>query len=71
MKIIQIKKYYAYIQGKEILVFSSKVKNELCSIWNINKTIIITGDKTSVSKYSYYPIKSIKYNNSFYIAYLE
>jgi len=66
-----IKKYYACIQGKEILFFSSKVKNELCSIWNINKTIIITGDRTSVSKYSYYPIKFINYNNSFYILYLE
>lgn len=66
-----IKKYYACIQGKEILFFSSKLKNELCSIWNINKTIIITGDKTSVSKYSYYPIKFINYNNSFYILYLE
>ena len=66
-----IKKYYACIQGKEILFFSSKVKNELCSIWNIRKTIIITGDKTSVSKYSYYPVKFINYNNSFYILYLE
>jgi len=66
-----IKKYYACIQGKEILFFSSKVKNELCSIWNISKTIIITGDKTSVSKYSYYPVKFINYNNSFYILYLE
>lgn len=66
-----IKKYYACIQGKEILFFSSKLKNELCSIWNINKTIIITGDRTSVSKYSYYPIKFINYNNSFYILYLE
>lgn len=66
-----LKKYYASVHGKEILFFSSKVKNELCSIWTISKTIIIIGDKTPVSKYLYYPIKFINYNGSFCIIYFE
>ena len=66
-----IKKYYAIIHGKEILFFTSKLKNELCSIWTISKTIIIIGDKTTVGKYTYYPIKFINYNRSFCILYFE
>ena len=66
-----LKKYFAVLRGKEILFFSSKLKNELCSIWNIAKTIIIAGEKTSVSKYNYYPIKFINYNKSYSILYLE
>ena len=66
-----LKKYYTVLRGKEILFFTSKLKNELCSIWNITKTIIIEGEKTSVSKYNYYPIKFINYNKSFSIIYFE
>ena len=66
-----IKKYYASLRGKEILFFTSKLKNELCSIWNISKTIIIIKDKTSIGKYTYFPIKFINYNGSFYMLYFE
>ena len=66
-----IKKYFAIIKGKEILFFTSKLKNELCSIWSISKTIIIIKDKTNIGKYTYYPIKFINYNRSFYEIYFE
>ena len=66
-----IKKYFAIIKGKEILFFTSKLKNELCSIWSISKTIIITKDKTNIGKYTYYPIKFINYNRSFCEIYFE
>ena len=66
-----IKKYYGYLRGKEILFFASKLKNELCSIWNISKTIIIVKDKMTIGKYTYYPIKFINYNSSFYMLYFE
>ena len=66
-----IKKYYGVLKGKEILFFTSKLKNELCSIWSINKTIIILKEKTNVGKYTFYPIYFINYNKSFYILYFE
>ena len=66
-----MKKYFATIRGKEILFFSSKLKNELCAIWNISKTIIITKEKTSIGKYTYYPIKFINYNRSFCLIFFE
>ena len=66
-----IKKYFAIIKGKEILFFTSKLKNELCSIWSISKTIIIIKDKTNIGKYTYYPIKFINYNRSFCELYFE
>ena len=64
-----IKKYYAIIQGKDILFFSSRTKNELLVIWNINRAIIKLGDKTDVSKYTFYPIKFIYNNGSYSIIY--
>ena len=66
-----IKKYFAVIKGKEILFFTSKLKNELCSIWSISKTIIILKEKTSIGKNNYYPIKFINYNKSFCLLYFE
>ena len=39
-------------------------------IWIIN-CIIIESDKTSISKYVYYPIKFINYNLSFCLVYFE
>ena len=66
-----IKKYFGELRGKDILFFSSKLKNELCTIWNISKCIIITMDKISISKYTYYPIKFINYNKSFCLIYFE
>jgi len=66
-----IKKYYAELRGKDILFFTSKLKNELCAIWNISNCIIIESDKISISKYVYYPIKFINYNLSFCLVYFE
>ena len=66
-----IKKYYGELRGKDILFFSSKLKNELCTIWNISKCIIIPLEKINISKYTYFPIKFINYNQSFCLIYFE
>ena len=66
-----IKKYYGELRGKDILFFASKLKNELCTIWNISKCIIIPLEKINISKYTYYPIKFINYNKSFCLIYFE
>ena len=66
-----IKKYFACIKGKDILFFSSNKKNDLVSIWNINKAIIIIEEKTDISKYTFYPIKFIFYNKSYSLIYFE
>ena len=66
-----IKKYYAELRGKDILFYTSKLKNELCTIWNISKCIIIQMEKVNISRYTYYPIKFINYNQSFCIVYFE
>ena len=58
-----LKKYYALLSGKEILFYSSNLKNELCTIWNLNDTIVIIMKKTTRNKYLYYPIKIIYKNN--------
>ena len=66
-----IKKYFACIKGKDILFFSSIKKNDLVSVWNINKAIIILEEKTDISKYTFYPIKFIFYNRSYSLIYFE
>jgi doublecortin-like kinase 1/2 len=66
-----IKKYYGELRGKDILFFTSKLKNELCTIWNISKCIIIPLEKINISKYNYFPIKFINYNQSFCLIYFE
>ena len=66
-----IKKYYGELRGKDILFFTSKLKNELCTIWNISKCIIIPLEKVNISKYNYFPIKFINYNQSFCLIYFE
>ena len=66
-----IKKYFGELRGKDILFFTSKLKNELCTIWNISKCIIIPLEKINISKYTYYPIKFINYNQSFCLIYFE
>ena len=66
-----IKKYYGELRGKDILFFTSKLKNELCTIWNISKCIIIPLEKKNISKYTYFPIKFINYNQSFCLIYFE
>ena len=66
-----IKKYFGELRGKDILFFTSKLRNELCTIWNISKCIIIPLEKINISKYTYYPIKFINYNQSFCLIYFE
>ena len=56
-------KYYAKLSEKEILFFSSELKNELCDLWFIYKTIISTG-KEIVNNTNYFTIKITFYNNS-------
>ena len=60
---ISLKKYYTVINKKELLFYSSNLKNELCSIWNLNDTIITVMRKASINKNIYYPIKIIYKNN--------
>ena len=57
------KKYFAVISQKEILFYSSNLKNELCSIWYINDTVISIISKTAINKCVYYPIKIIFKND--------
>ena len=56
-------KYYAKLSEKEILFFSSELKNELCDLWFIYKTFISTG-KEIVNNTNYFTIKITFYNNS-------
>ena len=56
-------KYYAKISEKEILFFSSDLKNELCDLWFIYKTFISTG-KERVNNTNYFTINITFYNNS-------
>ena len=57
------KKYYAVISQKEILFYSSNLKNELCSIWYVNDTVISILSKIAINKCIYYPIKIIYKND--------
>ena len=68
---IVFKKYYAVINKKEILFFSSNLKNELCTIWNFNNTVISIQKKASINKYVYYPIKIIYRNKGTSILFFE
>jgi hypothetical protein len=56
-------KYYAKLSEKEILFFSSDLKNELYDLWFIYKAFISTG-KEKVNNTSYFTI-NITYNNNF------
>ena len=56
------KKYYAVISQKEILFYSSNLKNELCTIWYVNNTIISIPSRMTINKNAYYPIKIIYKN---------
>ena len=56
------KKYYAVISQKEILFYSSNLKNELCTIWYVNNTIISIPSRMTINKSAYYPIKIIYKN---------
>ena len=57
----KLNKYYAMLSEKEILFFSSELKNELCDLWFINKSFI-TSDKEKINGAYYYTI-TITYNN--------
>ena len=69
--ISQLKKYYAVINKKEILFYSSNLKKELCSIWNYNNTIISIKGKISLNEKIFYPIKIIYKNSLMSIIFLE
>ena len=58
-----LKKYYAVIIQKEILFYSSNLRNELCSIWYLNETVISIPSKITLNKCIYYPIKIIYKND--------
>ena len=65
------KKYYAVISQKEILFYSSNLKNELCSIWYINNTVISITSKMYINKCIYYPIKVIYKNDLMSVIFFE
>ena len=65
------KKYYAVISQKEILFYSSNLKNELCTIWYVNNAIISILSKMNINKGSYYPIKIIYKNEMTSLIFFE
>jgi len=66
-----LKKYYAVINEKEILFYSSNLKKELCSIWNYSNTIISIKGKVTINENIFYPIKIIYKNSLMSILFLE
>ena len=56
-------KYYAKLSDKEILFFSSDLKNELCDLWFIYKAFITTGIER-VNNTNYFTI-NITFNNNY------
>ena len=58
----KLNKYYAMLSEKEILFFSSELKNELCDLWLIYKSYI-TSDKEKINGTYYYTI-TITFNNN-------
>ena len=69
--ICKLKKYYAVINKKEILFYSSNTKKELCSIWNYNNTIISIKGKVTLNESKLYPIKIIYKNALMSVIFLE
>ena len=57
-------KFYAVLSGKEILFFSSDLKNELCDLWFIYKTNISIG-KQQFNNNIYFTIIITFFNNNF------
>ena len=57
-----LNKYYAKLSDKEILFFSSELKNELCDLWFIYNSYISTG-KEYLSNNNYFTI-NITFNNN-------
>ena len=58
----KLNKYYAMLSGKEILFFSSELKNELCDLWFIYNSYIST-NKEKINGTNYYTI-TISFNNN-------
>ena len=58
----KLNKYYAMLSGKEILFFSSELKNELCDLWFIYNSYIST-NKEKINGINYYTI-TISFNNN-------
>jgi len=56
-------KYYAKLSDKEILFFSSELKNDLCDLWFIYKAFVSIG-KEEVNNSKYFTINLAFYNNS-------
>ncbi len=69
--ICKLKKYYAVINKKEILFYSSNTKKELCSIWNYNNTIISIKGKVTLNESKFFPIKIIYKNSLMSVIFLE
>ena len=65
------KKYYAVISQKEILFYSSNLRNELCTIWYVYDAIISIPSKIIINKCSYYPIKIIYKNDMMCVLFFE
>ena len=57
-------KYYAMLSEKEILFFTSELKNELSDIWFIDKTFILT-NKEHINGSNYYTIIITFTNNTY------
>ena len=58
----KLNKYYAMISEKEILFFSSELKNELCDLWYLNKSFISTS-KEKING-TYYCVIIITFKNN-------
>ena len=56
-------KYYAKLSEKEILFFSSDLKNNLCDLWFIYKSFVSTGNER-VNNTNYFTINLTFYNNN-------
>ena len=65
------KKYFAVISQKEILFYSSNLKNDLCTIWYIYDSIISIPSKIIINKCPYYPIKIIYKNDVMCVIFFE
>ena len=59
-----LNKFYGVLSKKEILFFSSDLKNELCDLWYIYKSYITVG-KELINKTNYYTINITFFNFKF------
>ena len=59
-----LNKFYAVLSEKEILFFSSDLKNEFCDLWYIYKSNISLG-KERYNNQTYYTINITFFNNSY------